>query len=80
MKDNILFSMGDLSFVVVIIVISVKLQIIEMHNKSIIAGLSVFVSIDAVFLWNVVLATIYSPTSTYKARSGFFAEFGQNST
>ena len=80
MKDNTLFSMGDLSFVVVVIVISVKLQIIEMHNKSIVAGLSVFVSIGAVFLWNVVLATVYAPTSTYKARSGFFTGFGQNPT
>lgn len=43
-KDNTLFSMGDLSFVAVVIVISVKLQILEMHNKSFVAGPSVFLS------------------------------------
>ncbi len=79
-KDNTLFSMGDLSFVAVVIVISVKLQILEMHNKSFIAGLSVFLSTGAVFLWNVVLAAVYPPTSTYKARGGFFTGFGQNPT
>ena len=79
-KDNTLFSMGDLSFVAVVIVISMKLQIIEMHNKSIVAGLSVFLSTGAVFLWNIFLATVYPPTSIYKARGGFFNGFGQNPT
>ena len=79
-KDNTLFSMGDLSFVAVVIVISVKLQIIEMHNKSIVAGLSVFLSTGAAFLWNIVLAAVYPPTSFYKARGGFFTGFGQNPT
>jgi phospholipid-translocating ATPase len=79
-KDNTLFSMGDLSFVAVVIIISVKLQIIEMHNKSIVAGLSVFLSTGAVFLWNIMLAAVYPPTSIYKARGGFFNGFGQNPT
>jgi phospholipid-translocating ATPase len=79
-KDNTLFSMGDLSFVAVVIVISMKLQIIEMHNKSIVAGLSVFISTGAVFLWNILLAAVYPPTSIYKARGGFFNGFGQNPT
>jgi phospholipid-translocating ATPase len=79
-KDNTLFSMGDLSFVAVVIVISMKLQIIEMHNKSIVAGFSVFISTGAVFLWNILLAAVYPPTSIYKARGGFFNGFGQNPT
>ena len=79
-KDNTLFSMGDLSFVAVVIVISVKLQIIEMHNKSIVAELSVFLSTGAAFLWNLVLAAVYPPTSMYKARGGFFTGLGQNPT
>lgn len=80
MKDNTLFSMGDLSFVAVVIVVSVKLQIIEMHNKSIAGGISVFLSTGAVFLWNILLAATYPVTSTYKARGGFFTGFGQNPT
>ncbi|RDL32683.1 uncharacterized protein BP5553_09139 [Venustampulla echinocandica] len=79
-KDNTLFSMGDLNFVAVVIVISMKLQIIEMHNKSIVAGLSVFLSAGAVFLWNIVLAAVYPPISMYKACGGFFNGFGQNPT
>ena len=71
-KDNTLFSMGDLSFVAALIVINVKLQIIEMHNKSIVAGFSVFLSTGAILLWNILLAAVYPPTSTYKVRGAFF--------
>jgi len=71
-KDNTLFSMGDLSFLAALIVINVKLQIIEMHNKSIVAGFSVFLSTGAILFWNILLAAVYPPTSTYKVRGGFF--------
>ncbi|KAL9624254.1 MAG: hypothetical protein Q9160_001501 [Pyrenula sp. 1 TL-2023] len=80
MRDNTLFSMGDLDFVAVVIIISLKLQIIEMHNKSIVALLSVFLSIGAAFLWNIVLAEVYPLTAPYKARGAFFDGFGQNPT
>ena len=79
-KDNTLFSMGDLCFVAVVLVINVKMQIIEMHSKSIVAGVSILLSIGAAFLWNIVLAAVYPPTSMYKARQGFFTGFGQNPT
>ncbi|KAI9692301.1 MAG: hypothetical protein M1822_006532 [Bathelium mastoideum] len=79
-KDNTLFSMGDLDFVAVVVVISMKLQIIEMHNKSIVALLSVFLSVGAAFLWNIILAGVYPLTTPYKVRGGFFEGFGQNPT
>lgn len=79
-KDNTLVLMGDLNFVAVIIIISVKLQIIEVHNKSIVAGISIFLSTGAAFLWNILLAAVYPPTSIYKAHGGFFTGFGQNPT
>jgi phospholipid-translocating ATPase len=80
MRDNSLFPMGDLGFVAAIIVISMKLQIIEMHNKSIVAFLSILLSVGAVFGWNILLALTYSTTSLYKARGEFFNGFGKDPT
>lgn len=80
MSDNSLFPMGDLGFVAAIIVISMKLQIIEMHNKSIVAFLSILLSVGAVFGWNILLALTYSTTSLYKARGEFLNGFGKDPT
>ena len=80
MRDNSLFPMGDLGFIAAIIVISMKLQIIEMHNKSIVAFLSIVLSVGAVFGWNILLTLTYSTTSIYKARGEFFNGFGKDLT
>jgi phospholipid-translocating ATPase len=79
-RDNSLFSMGDLDFVAVVLVISIKLQVIEMHNKSIVAFLSMFLSAGAAFLWNIILAAVYPIATPYRARGAFFNEFGRNLT
>ncbi len=79
-RDKTLFSMGDLDFVAVIIIISMKLQIIEMHNKSIVALLSFFLSAGAAFLWNIILASTYPLTTPYRVRGAFFDGFGKNPT
>lgn len=79
-KDNTLYSMGDLSFVAVVIVVSIKLQIIETHDKSAVAFLSIFLSTGAAFLWNILLAATYPRMSPYKVRGEFFDGFGKNPT
>ena len=79
-RDNTLFSMGDLDFVAVILIISMKLQTIEMHNKSIVALLSFFLSAGAPFFWNILLASAYPPTTPYRVRGAFFDGFGRNPT
>lgn len=79
-KDNTLFSMGDLNFVTVVIVVSLKLLVLEMHNKSIVAGITLFLSVGAPFLWNLIFAAAYPLTTAYHVRGGFFFGFGQNPT
>jgi phospholipid-translocating ATPase len=76
--DNSLFAMGDLVFVACIFVISLKMQFIEMHNKSIMAAGSFVLSIGAVFLWNIILAGIYPNDKIYHVRHAFFDGFGKN--
>lgn len=79
-KDNTLFSMGDLNFVAVVIIVSLKLLVLEMHNKSIVAGITLFLSVGAPFLWNLIFAAAYPLTTAYHVRGGFFIGFGQNPT
>ncbi|RAO66316.1 uncharacterized protein BHQ10_002328 [Talaromyces amestolkiae] len=79
-KDNTLFSMGDLNFVAVVIIVSLKLLVLEMHNKSVVAGITLFLSVGAPFLWNLIFAAAYPLTTAYHVRGGFFIGFGQNPT
>lgn len=79
-KDNTLFSMGDLNFVAVVIIVSLKLLVLEMHNKSIVAAITLFLSVGAPFLWNLIFAAAYPLTTAYRVRGGFFTGFGQNPT
>jgi phospholipid-translocating ATPase len=70
--------MGDLDFVAVICIISMKMQLVEMHNKSITAFIAVFLSIGAAILWNIILAGIYPSTAIYYVRHEWFVGFGRN--
>ncbi|OKL60853.1 hypothetical protein UA08_03203 [Talaromyces atroroseus] len=79
-KDNTLFSMGDLNFVAVVIIVSLKLLVLEMHNKSIVVAITMFLTVGAPFLWNLVFAAAYPLTTAYRVRGGFFTGFGQNPT
>lgn len=73
-----LFAMGDLTFVAVIIIITMKMQLVEMHNKSIVAFGAVFLSIGAVFLWNLLLAALYPNKGLYHVHDQFFTGFGRS--
>ncbi|KAF2666886.1 phospholipid-translocating P-type ATPase [Microthyrium microscopicum] len=78
-KDPSLFAMGDLTFVACVILISMKMQLVETHNRSIIVFASVIISIGAVFLWNILLAIIYPKNSkTYHVSHSWFDGFGKN--
>ncbi|KAF2466168.1 phospholipid-translocating P-type ATPase [Lindgomyces ingoldianus] len=78
-EDNSIFALGTLTFTSCVILISTKMQLIEMHSKSLLAALSLFLSIGGWFLWNIILSTTYKPTSKiYYVRNTFFASFGRS--
>lgn len=70
--------MGDLTFTAVVIMVSLKMQLLEMHNKSIMAGLSIFLSIGGWFLWNIILSATYSNNKIYYVKDALFHRFGRN--
>lgn len=77
-KDNGLFAMGDLTFTTCIILISTKLQFLEIHNKSVTAAISIFCSVGGWFLWNLILSQTYHKNEIYNVKDGFTERFGSN--
>ena len=49
-----------------------------MHDKSIMAAISIVLSIGCWFMWNVVLSAIYGDNVIYKVKHGFLYRFGRN--
>ena len=50
-----------------------------MHNKSILAFGSMFISIGGWFLWNIALAAVYDPKNKiYRVRHAFYDTFGRD--
>jgi phospholipid-translocating ATPase len=77
--DSSLFAMGDLTFISIVIIISVKMLLIEMHNKSIAAVAGILLSVGGVFLWNILLAAMYPKAAPiYFVNHAWFWGFGRN--
>ena len=76
--DNGLFAMGALTFSACIVIINVKIQFWELHNKSVTCVIAMFLSIGGWFLWNIVLSSIYHDNVIYNVKDGFLSRFGRN--
>ena len=77
-QDNDLFAMGDMTFTACIMLINIKMQLIEMHSKSIVVPISLVLSIGGWWLWNIVLSAIYANNTIYHVKGAFFYLFGRN--
>lgn len=50
-----------------------------MHNKSLLAFGSIFISIGGWFLWNIALAAVYDPKNKiYRVKHSFYDTFGKD--
>ena len=76
--DNGLYATGALTFTCCVTVISLKLQVLELHNKSIAAVIAIVLSVGGWYLWNILLAIIYSNNVIYNVKDGLFQRFGRN--
>ena len=77
-KDNGLQAMGALTYTAAIVFISLKMQLIELHNKSFTCALAIFLSVGGWFLWNIVLSAVYKNNVIYDVRAGLLKRFGHN--
>ncbi|KAH8704128.1 putative phospholipid-transporting ATPase [Talaromyces proteolyticus] len=80
--DNTIFPMGLLTFTACVTVINLKLQFLEIHNKTILSGIVLFLSIGGWFLWNMILSTRYndakSGKSIYDVQGNFLTRIGRS--
>ncbi|KAF2809148.1 phospholipid-translocating P-type ATPase [Mytilinidion resinicola] len=78
-SDQGLFALGDLCFSAVVIVISVKMQLIETHTRTLLILIPLVASIGGWWLWNLLLAVLYNPHAPiYHVRQAFLHTFGAN--
>lgn len=78
-RDNQLFAMGALAYSACVTIISLKLQFFELHNKSYMAAIAIFLSVGGWWLWNLILSRTYDPENRlYNVNGGLVHSFGQN--
>jgi phospholipid-translocating ATPase len=58
--DNTIFPLGLLTFSACVIIVNIKLQLLESHNRTIMSAAAIFLSIGGWFLWNIILSSRYS--------------------
>ena len=80
-NTNGIFSMGLLCFTACIIVINLKLQAIEIYNKSIMCVIVIVISVGGWFVWNIFLNekyTLKSGKGVYNVPDNFLQFTGRN--
>ncbi|KAJ9613548.1 drs2 neo1 protein [Cladophialophora chaetospira] len=77
-QDQELYPFGDLVFSICIVIISLKMQSIELHNKSVAAAIAIFLSVGGWWLWNLILSCIYPFNPVYNVNHAFLDRFGRN--
>ncbi|GMM42528.1 aminophospholipid-translocating P4-type ATPase [Hanseniaspora uvarum] len=79
--DNGIYALGFINFTVVIFFINIKLQFLEMRNRSPIEFASTILSCGGWLLWSCILPAIYSDNvMIYDVKSGLYEHFGTDPT
>lgn len=78
--DQGVYGFGVLTFSICITVINAKCQLIETHNKSLMAAISLFLSFGGWWLWNIILASLFQPDASnnviHNVHHSLFSHFG----
>jgi phospholipid-translocating ATPase len=76
--DNGVYAMGVMTYTACVVIVNVKLQVLEIHNKNILAAIGLGLSLLAWFAWNLLLSGVYKNNVIYNVKSGFLERFGRN--
>ncbi|KAL2810880.1 hypothetical protein BJX63DRAFT_300236 [Aspergillus granulosus] len=78
---NDIFSFGTLTFSACVIIVNIKLQFLEVYNKTLISIFALVSSVGGLFLWNTVLSSVYkfeSGQGIYHVHRNFLHEAGRD--
>jgi phospholipid-translocating ATPase len=80
-SDNDTFTLGLLTFSSCIVVINLKLQALEVHNKTYLSLIVIIISVGGWFLWDIILDQQYTMSSgkgVYYVPHNFLQHAGHN--
>ena len=72
------FSLGDMVFTCVVLLVSAKVLGLEMHNRTFVNALGAFLMLGGWFLWNMILSQTYNNNTIYDVKDGFLHRFGRD--
>jgi phospholipid-translocating ATPase len=80
--DNSIFPLGLLTFTACICIINLKLQFLEIHYKTVVSAIILFLSIGCWFLWNMILSAEYNDGTSgkgiYDVNGNFLYRIGRS--
>lgn len=80
-SDTDTFALGLLTFTACIVVINIKLQALEVHNKTYLSAVVIIISVGGWFLWDIILSQRYKMASgkgVYAVPGNFLHHVGDN--
>lgn len=79
MKENSIYPLGVLLFTTVVVMCTTKLQLLEMHSKTIVNWAVWMICVGGWFCWNLFMSYVYtkSPSKIYFVSKAIFKHYGQ---
>ena len=77
-RDQELYAFGDLVFSACVIIISMKMLCIELHNKCVPTAIAFFLSVGGWWLWNIILSVVYPFNPIYYVHHALLDRFGRS--
>lgn len=80
LKENSVFPFGVMLFTTVVVMCTVKLQLLEMHSKTFVNFAVIAICVGGWFIWNMFLSYIYgnSPSKIYNVHDAIFNYWGHD--
>ncbi|KAJ9613371.1 drs2 neo1 protein [Cladophialophora chaetospira] len=79
-RDDGLYATGALTFTACVVIISIKMQVIELHNKTTTAVVAIGFSLGAWFIWMLAISAAYTDNTIYNVKGGLLVQFGRDWT
>lgn len=80
LSDNTVYPIGVINFTAIITLVNVKCQLLETHNRNVLAICSLVISVGGWLLWCCLLPGIYSEDGMYDVLTGLYFQFGNDIT